>query len=203
MFLYSRNQKYYATKENNNYYGIQPYIESDGIAYTNLIEQGDTLNVKYVSVKFQTLDTPINGYRYVCGYYRAAQYQDYYYGIVTGPLNGWKFGWWTGMQTSSNFYEFTDEDVVQEYNRIDRGVFNLTSTMFICFGYYRYPYGGYNAGPVPRKIRLWYLRFYSNTNLLVANYEPRVVNNEVGLYDTVRNKFFPNVAGAGELKYCI
>lgn len=206
MLLYKYNNSYYATKENNKYYGIQPYIESDGIAYTGLLESGDSLNVRYVSIKFQTLDnTASTDKRFVLGNYVQTQTSDNYYGVITEYVSGsYKFGWSSGgNQQSSYFYEFQNNDEVQEYRNITVTSATINNTNFICFGYHHYPYRGVGQKVYPKKIRLWYLTFYNSNGNPIADYVPKIINNEVGLYDQKRNKFFSNIAGNGELKYCI
>ena len=205
MLIYKDGKNYYATKENNKYYGVQPYIESDGIAYTRLLESGDSLSIKYVSIKFQTLDTSSSDKRYVLGNYNQTSTSDNYFGVITEYVSGsYKFGWSSGgNQQASYFYEFQNNDDIQEYKKVSAQVFTTSNTNFICFGYHYYPYGGYGQKVVPKKIRLWYVTFFNNGGQVVADYVPKIVNNEVGLYDRRRNKFFPNVAGSGQLKYCI
>lgn len=167
--------------------GGEEYIESDGVAYTQLTDT--TIEANRFVMKFQILESTepkyVFGEEYKSGYYY------YRNGLMSNGNNyGNKFGIYRGNYTSPQA-EITNTTDVLEVDKTIDAVMTIDNT-FICFGCHYY------STYVTRKTRIWYMEFY-NGNTLVAKFIPKQENGEVGLYDEVNNKFYGNIAGSGQL----
>ena len=179
--------------------GNEPYVESDGVAYTNLTINSSTTQVRRVDLKFQFVEIPqyLGG---VFGVRTFTQYSSQRFGVI--KTNNPTLDFCAGSGDSAKREELPLNTQKQEHSlNTPNGVWLYLGNL-IAFGMRNnnYPSG---VDFYPSKVRIFYIDFYYIPTGVSPSYSfrPKIVNNEVGLYEEINGVFCPNVAGSGQLTY--
>lgn len=178
--------------------GNEPYIESDGVAYTNLTINSSTTQVRRVDLKFQFVEIP----QYQGGVFGVRSYTQYSsqrFGIIK---TGSTLDFCAGSGDAAKRQELPLNTQKQEHSlSTPNGVWLYLSDL-IAFGMKSnsYPSG---VSFFPSKVRIFYIDFYylPTSDSPSYSFRPKIVNNEVGLYEEINGVFCPNIAGSGQLTY--
>lgn len=180
--------------------GNEPYVESDGVAYTKLSNSSTALNIKYIKAKFQFVDT--SGILGVFGYCFQATSALITSGVFSKSSLGDIYCYY-GYNVYANVpvYKNNEKQIV-EFDTTSLDSMYLTNNS-LCFGY---NYRSTPTGSITQrlsKVRIFYIELYGDIQAinLYRKYVPLIQNNEAGLYEEITGIFYPNVASSGQLTY--